>query len=342
MLGLSLFVVLAVLTALLAMPALTPSTVEPAQPNEMTANLRAATDRTPRSAQLSALPKRLALPLTVTSLILAIALLSSQAMRPQPSGQSRPPFHEARADIRALSSLAKSSAAQGQALAHERHGRQRAEADAQLNQQLLMQSLEEKIRLGHDLHDGIIQSLYATGLTLESARALVREDPEEADRRLAKCRQSLNTTIREVRTYIGGLSPEHLRHAGFTHAVTALATELSAGRAVRLDVNMDTEAVALLTSEQTIEALQVVREAISNALRHGAATTLTLRLLKDDRAVCLLVQDNGHGFDAARPAGSGHGLINMQARARRLGGTVRVESTPGTGTRVVFTLPLQS
>jgi signal transduction histidine kinase len=338
-LGLSLFVVLAVLTALLAAPALTAPGPD-APPRAATS--APAADLSTRSALLASLPRRFTLPLAITSLVLAAALLISLTLRPALPGGSRPSFSAARAEIGALSRLAKSSVAQGEALDHERGVRQRAEADALLNQQRLTQSLEEKIRLGRDLHDGIIQSLYATGLTIESARALAREDPPEADRRLAQCQQSLNATIREVRTYIGGLTPEHVRHAGFTQAVRALAAELGASRPVHFDLNLDEEAVALLTPEQTTETLQIVREAVSNSLRHGGATALTLRLHRDERAVCLLVQDNGRGFDAARAAHTGHGLGNMQARAGRLGATVRLESSPGAGARVILTLPVQT
>ncbi|MCX6943348.1 MAG: histidine kinase, partial [Opitutales bacterium] len=88
----------------------------------------------------------------------------------------------ARADIGSLTRLAETSLAQTAALTRERDVRRLAEEDAQLQQALLHQSLEGKVRLGHDLHDGIIQSLYASGLTIESARALVRADPAEADR----------------------------------------------------------------------------------------------------------------------------------------------------------------
>jgi signal transduction histidine kinase len=245
-----------------------------------------------------------------------------------------------RADIGSLTHLAETSVAQTAALTREREVRQLAEEDAVLKQQMLNQSLEGKVRLGHDLHDGIIQSLYAAGLTIESARALQPENPAEADRRLAQCVQNLNATIRDVRTYITGLAPEHLRQAGFAQAVAALASELGGGRAVNFDLKIDGEATAMLTAEQSTETLQVAREAISNSLRHGGASFVNVRLLKSGREVCLLVQDNGTGFDPGRPGSTGRGLGNMQARAGRIGATVRVESQPGAGTRMILTLPL--
>ena len=259
----------------------------------------------------------------------------------RPDSVSRSPWAAAaQVEMSGLTQLAKTSAAQGEELDRERDVRRRAEEDAQLRQRLLARSLEDRIRLGHDLHDGIIQSLYAVGLTLESARTLLASDPAEADRRLEKCREGLNGTIRDVRAYITGLGPENLRRIGFAQALDALVAELRADRDVNFDLRIDTEATARLSAEQSIDALQITREAISNSLRHGRATAVTVRVQHSDEAVGLLIQDNGSGFDPATVASGGHGLGNMRARAQRLGASVRVESRPGHGTRVVVTLPV--
>jgi signal transduction histidine kinase len=211
-----------------------------------------------------------------------------------------------------------------------------------LNQQLLNRSLEEKIRLGRDLHDGIIQSLYAAGLMIESARAVANSDPTEADRRLAQCLQNLNQGIRDVRAYVVGLSPENLRFGGFAHALETLVNELRGTRDVTIDMKIDDAATALLSPDQSTEALQIAREAISNSLRHGGATAVTIRLHQGDGEIGLLVQDNGSGFRVSERVGSGHGLGNMQARAERIGATFRLDSSPGEGSRMVLTLPLHS
>ncbi len=274
-------------------------------------------------------------------LLVAGAFFAMLNWRVADSGGTSPPMHaRSRAEMGSLEHLARTSVARGEQLDLERDGRRLAEQDALLKQQLLNQSLEGKIRLGNDLHDGIIQSLYASGLTIESARALARTDPAEADRHLAQCLQHLNATIRDVRNYITGLAPESLRRAGFAQAIESHITELGAGRNLRFDLKFDDEAIARLTPAQTTEALQVAREAISNALRHGGASFVTVRLHQSDREVGLLVQDNGVGFDPASLEKSGHGLGNMQTRASRIGASVRVESQPGSGTRVILTLPL--
>jgi signal transduction histidine kinase len=116
--------------------------------------------------------------------------------------------------------------------------------------------------------------------------------------------------------------------------------ELRAGTEAKFDMQIDDDAAALLTPEQSIEALQIAREAVSNAIRHGRATRITLRMHKGDREVCLLVHDNGSGFNAARQREGGHGLGNMRARAERIGASLRVTSAPGEGARVLATLPV--
>lgn len=341
-LGLALFVLLAALTALLTVPAWPGAHPEPPPafpPGPV--GTPAAAPPALAVARAAALSQRLALALALAGLVLAAILVISLARRPSRTGDAKPPFSTARAEIDTLTKLAESSAAQGAELTRERDVRRRAEEDAQLKERLLAQSLADKIRLGHDLHDGIIQSLYAVGLTLESARTLLPQDPAEADRRIDQSRAALNHTIRDVRTYITGLAPERLHRGGFAHALDALLSELGAGRAVRFDVKIDDTAAGLFTAEQTIDALQIAREAVSNALRHGGASLVTLRVHHSDREVCLLVQDNGTGFDPTARHDGGHGLGNMHARAERLGATVRISSQTGDGTRVVLTLPCQ-
>ncbi len=339
----ALFVILAALTALLLLSTWRGSRTAPPGGATITATAPAPAPARPTASPSHAwhISQRFALALATAALALTLTLLLSLSFRPPArSGESRPPYSQTRGEVGTLARLAESSVAQGEELSRERDSRRRAQEDAELNQQLLTRSLEEKVRLGRDLHDGIIQSLYAAGLMLESVRTIAPNDPAEADRRLEEVRSRINATIRDVRAYISGLSPEQLQLAGFGHAVDTVLTELCSGRDVRLDLQIDDAAAALLNPEQAIEALQIVREAVSNALRHGGASLITLRVHQGDREVCLLVQDNGIGFAAGRQRAGGHGLGNMEARARRVGATLRVTSAPSQGTRVVATLPV--
>ena len=342
--AMALFVVLAALVAMLAIPARRGSAAvnDAAPPRAETTGSPQPTTATHAvtPARALELSHRVALSLAILALVLTVTLILMFAFRSGRTSGSRAPFQSVRHEVGALARLAETSVAQGAELTRERDVRRRAEEDARLKQQLLTQSLDEKIRLGRDLHDGIIQSLYAAGLTLETVRALVKSNPDEAERRLEQTRAGLNDAIRDVRAYIGGLTPEKLRLAGFAHAVSALLAELGSAREAEFDIKIDEEAAALLTPEQSIEALQIAREAVSNALRHGSASKVTLRMHKGEREVCLLVQDNGRGFNSAHSRDGGHGLGNMRARAARLGATLQVTSQPGDGARVLAMLPI--
>ncbi len=281
----------------------------------------------------------LVLALAIMLLFIALATLWPRQIGSATS-DSRTPWRVTKREMGSLEQLAKVSAAQSTALAEARDVQQRTEQDLLLNQRLLNQSLEEKIRLGRDLHDGLIQSLYAAGLTLESIRPLIPENPAEADRRLEQCLAQLNAAIRDVRNYITGLAPNELRRLSFGAAIELFIRELRAGREVEFAPTIDEDAAAALPPERTLEVLQIAREAISNSLRHGGATRLSVRLHRSGEEVGLLVQDNGTGFDPGSRAGTGHGLGNMQARADYLGAVLRIDSRPGDGTRVVLTIPV--
>lgn len=336
----ALFVVLATLVALLAAPAWRARTGGAPADRPAGSSAAASSPAVPAATtRIRALSHQLTLGLAVLGAILALALAVSLARASRPP-ETRAPFAAARTELDTLAKLAATSVAQGAELSRERDVRRRAEEDAALKQQLLAQSLEKKIRLGHDLHDGIIQSLYALGLTLESVRTLVPTDPAEAGRRLDQTCAGLNATIRDVRAYITGLTPDNLRRASFAHAVRGALGELGADRAAQFVLEIDDDAAALLTADQSLEALQIAREAVSNALRHGGASRITVRMHKSEHEVGLLVQDNGRGFDPAIGRAGGHGLGNMRARAERIGASLRLTSQPGEGTRVLATLPI--
>lgn len=244
-------------------------------------------------------------------------------------------------DYGVLSRLAEQSARQSAELEQERAVRQRAETDSHLKQVLLNRALQEKIEMGRDLHDGLIQSLYATGLTIQAGRKALEHDPALAREQFDNALQTLNAAIREVRTYIAGLGPEKLRQTSFAESVRAIIEHLAAGRPITTELRIDEDAAKQLSAEQDTELLQIVREAVSNSLRHGQAGHLAVRLHRNGDELGLLVQDDGRGFDPAAGV-RGHGLDNMQARAERLGAQFRCQSDPGHGARVILHFPIST
>lgn len=200
--------------------------------------------------------------------------------------------------------------------------------------------VEERERIGRDLHDGIIQSIYAVALSLDDAPELMASEPAEAEARVDRAIESLNLVIRDIRNFIFGLRPELLDRAGLTASLASLAEEFRLNTLIDLEVELDGRGAADLDDEATAQLLQVAREALSNAARHAKATRARLELTADPAGIRLVVADNGRGFDVGAARGPGHqGLANMRGRAAGIGGRLEVESAPGAGTRIIVTVP---
>lgn len=198
----------------------------------------------------------------------------------------------------------------------------------------LQRTLEERARLGRDLHDGVIQSIYAAGMGLAAAQSQMKTSPQEASSRVEEVRAVLNDTIRDVRNFITGLEPEALQRSTFATAVDKLlATVRTAGHELVANLDIDERLTDLLPMAVRTEALQIIREAVSNAVRHGRADTIDIRLVRDDGRALLAIADNGSGFDPATVR-RGCGLDNIAERVRLLGADLDIQTSSGNGTRI--------
>ncbi|MFZ5494997.1 MAG: sensor histidine kinase [Verrucomicrobiota bacterium] len=259
-----------------------------------------------------------------------------EARRPPGEGASRSPWAAARAQAAGFEELARLSHERSAALAREHAARARAEQDLQVNRSLLDRSLAERVRLGRELHDNICQTLYAVCLTLESVQKKSALGPEMSDR-MQQCLAELRRLNQEVRAYLQDLEPGRVNGQSFGAALAGMLGSLPPEDEVRIQRRLDPEAVELISPGQVAEIMNILREAVSNSLRHGQARQIILRAGRSDDTVALSVQDDGVGFAAERR--QGHGLDNMRARAQSIGGDLQIESAPGKGTRVILTLP---
>ena len=203
--------------------------------------------------------------------------------------------------------------------------------------------IEERERIGRDLHDGIIQSIYAVGLSLEDVPELMTDEPDEATRRVERAIDSLDQSIRDIRNFIFGLRPELLEQAGLVGGLAALADEFRVNSMV--DVELEAAAVdeSHLASEQITQLLSIAREALSNIARHSKASQARVDVSADGSTVKLEIGDNGVGFDPHIQRGPGHqGLVNMRERAASIGGNLTIESKPGAGTRIILAVPYEA
>jgi signal transduction histidine kinase len=199
---------------------------------------------------------------------------------------------------------------------------------------------EERDRIGRDLHDGIIQSLYAVGLSLEDVPEIMAEMPDEAAARVDAAIESINLAIRDIRNFIYGLRPEAVDGSQFVAGIAALAEEVRHGGLVDVIAELDPDADPELDPDAGAELLNLVREGLSNAVRHSRANHISIVLAAADDGAILEIADDGIGFDPAREVAAGHhGLANMRARAAGIGGRLEIRSAPGSGTRLIVDLP---
>jgi signal transduction histidine kinase len=202
--------------------------------------------------------------------------------------------------------------------------------------------VDERDRISRDLHDSVIQSIYAQTLALEDVPDLMAAEPDEARRRVDEAIDALHAVIRDIRNFIFGLRPVLLEAGTLATGLAQLATELHRNGAVAVAVEVDDpdERVAELPIETVAELLAISREALSNIARHAAASRATVALALIGGDVRLEIGDDGRGFDADRQAGSGHhGLANMRARSSALGAAFSVTSGADGGTRIIVVLP---
>jgi signal transduction histidine kinase len=199
----------------------------------------------------------------------------------------------------------------------------------------------ERLRISRDLHDGIIQSIYAVSLSLEDAVEAIATDPAEVTDRVDRAIDRLHTTISDIRTFIVGLGPE--TGTGLGDALELMAGEILGASPVLLETDLAgaAEVERRLPPEGIHEIIQIAREAISNVARHSGAARATLRLAAVADGATLSILDDGAGFDVGVRLGSGHfGLANLRDRAAALAGTLTIDSDPGNGTRIIVRFPL--
>lgn len=207
-------------------------------------------------------------------------------------------------------------------------------------EQRIHQLLEDRSRIGRDLHDCVLQSLYAIGLTIETAHRL-RHNSQESKVSESDMTPQINQLIHEVRGIIHELESGTMQEFDLSAELTAL--RMTYEQTGRLDVKLDLQrnAIEVLTHEEEREILNIVREALSNCARHAHATHAVVSIRMRDTRVRISIHDDGIGFAQAPGSSRGYGLTNMETRAKKLGGTLRIQSGSGKGTQITAEFSLE-
>jgi signal transduction histidine kinase len=207
---------------------------------------------------------------------------------------------------------------------------QYARAQADLRRLGLM---DERERIAKELHDGIIQSLFAVGMGLQGT-AMMSGSTETAARVEAAVGE-LDRIIRDLRNYIFGLRPGILADRQLDQAMRALGEEVESTSRIPVTVEVDAALSATL-SARSHDIVQLTREALSNITRHSRAKHASVRLAREGAEAVLQIEDDGIGFDAGAPS-TGSGMRNMRERAASIGATLLVSSANGRGTKLRIT-----
>jgi signal transduction histidine kinase len=210
-------------------------------------------------------------------------------------------------------------------------------AGAQLREkQGRLDVLEERERIGMELHDGVIQSLYAIGMHLHLLRT--EDSLEPSDLKITI--DNLNTVIDDIRRYILNLKPTNIKmiYASIREIVDRLSVPAS------ITVEIDAPDTPPPFTPATFEAICLIaNEAISNAVRHAKARNIKIATQQKHDLFQIVIIDDGQGFDLNDISQrEGLGLNNIQQRARLYGGQVTIETAPGKGTRLTIAIPVQA
>ena len=202
----------------------------------------------------------------------------------------------------------------------------------------VMSVLEDRDRIARDLHDSVIQRVYAVGMSLDGATRL--SDFDQVIERIARAVDELDATITDIRSAIFELG-ETAVPGGLRRSVLHLADTLTETLGVRPQVHFSGAVDNDVPQHIADHVLAVVREGLTNAGKHAGARHFVVDVAVDDTdRLTVEVIDDGIGIDLPLPASSGLGLVNLRERAKKLGGTFEIFPGPDAGTRLVWSVPL--
>jgi two-component system NarL family sensor kinase len=192
-----------------------------------------------------------------------------------------------------------------------------------------------------DLHDGVIQSVYATALHLEDAGEKLTESPDEARPVIDNSIDTLHQVIKDIRSYIFELRAQVSEVDDLPGAMRELAETLRVNTMMDVELEVDAPSRGQMSQAQALGLFHIAQEALNNVSKHSRATAVSIKLLSRKGRAELEVQDNGAGFETSGLISTErHGLRNIRDRARSLGANLFINSEEGSGTSIRVELPL--
>ncbi len=196
----------------------------------------------------------------------------------------------------------------------------------------------DRERIGRELHDGTIQSIYAAGLILEDVRMALQDEPARARAQLDRAMTSLNRTIQDIRSYIFDLRRDEVTEDIET-SLSRLIKDFRVNTLIDVNLEVKGKKQRDLEPDRAQNLYQIAQEALTNVARHAQACHVNVQLRYGEHQLILRIADDGVGFPVSGVNGAGRGLKNMRERAQLLEGALVVEGAPNEGVTVVLTIP---
>jgi len=217
--------------------------------------------------------------------------------------------------------------------------RKLAEDALRLSEEELRKAFEERERLSQDLHDNLLQTLYAVGMGLDLTKQRIKQTSPFNAKRLESSVAQLNAVIREVRSFIPRMYAPTINTKNVAESLRALVGSFVSTGAGDIAIALNDQAALQLSPEQSTHVLAIAKEALSNSVRHTKANNRSLSLAFHRGQVRLEVADDGDGFQLQESGKLGMGIRNMRSRAAKLNARFSIRTSQGNGTRLSLTLP---
>jgi signal transduction histidine kinase len=201
--------------------------------------------------------------------------------------------------------------------------------------------LEERDRISKELHDGVIQSIYSVGLSLQGAMALIHRDPDATRTRIDEAIGTLDDVVRDVRSYIFALQPRTVEERGLKGGIEELVRDLEVNALSEATVQLSEPALSMVPEAARGDFIQIVRGILSNIARHARASQVWVACtVREGRTIVMTIEDDGVGFDPATVR-RGDGLSNIEERAKRIDGEIIISKRDPKGTVHTLSIPVE-
>ena len=205
-------------------------------------------------------------------------------------------------------------------------------AGLKASEQRLSALLQDRSRIGRELHDSVLEALYVIRQTLEQAPELPQKLPQAWPHAHKQAGEQLDTLIQDIRRMILSVESDRVDPFRLITELQILAKTVERVSKLKIHVDVEPAAEEILTGEEARELVMITREAVSNCVRHARATRIVIALRHLGSRVQLRIRDNGSGFDGELRPAKGLGFARMEERVQKIGGRLNIQSKVGRGT----------